>query len=250
MKNVAVPGKAALVSIAGCALLLAWVTGCGGPTAAPSGQNGGTSAAASPSTTPTPKKYSTAELETLVGQVAASNGATLKLMPQKDVAANLAQMKALLDQTSVEPAGCKEAATAGANMSIEGATIAMGLSQDAAAGTATAVALTSGVDRSALEQSFAKADQQVATCGNMTVTLKGATSTVSTTKVSGVGNVPGTLAYRTDTGLANGQRQSIIVAQALKGGVLMTVTAAGGASEKDAIARAGDLLDHTAEVVK
>jgi hypothetical protein len=58
------------------------------------------------------------------------------------------------------------------------------------------------------------------------------------------------VAYRTDTQLPDGQVQSIITAQSVQQGVLLTAVAAGGESEADAISRAGALLDSAAALVK
>lgn len=69
------------------------------------------------------------------------------------------------------------------------------------------------------------------------------------TKLAGVGSTPGTVAYRTDTALPGGRKQSAITGQVIQDGVLITVSAAGGGSEADAISRAGKLLDQAAALV-
>ncbi|MCA4133753.1 hypothetical protein [Arthrobacter sp. M4] len=252
MKNTIFAAKSALAAVMVCGALAFSLAGCGGSTTTPAGGTAGSSSSPSPTPTPTPtpKKYTAAELEAVVHQITDGTGASLKVISQKDVAASLEQVKALMSQVTAEPATCKDLAMAGLNRPVEGASIAMGLNQDAATGTSNALTLSSGLDKAVLDQMIAQSDQQLSSCATLKVTMQGVTSTVTTTKVAGVGSVPGTLAYRSDTKLSSGQRQSVIVAQVVKDDVLITATAGGGASEEAAKDRAGTLLDQAAALIK
>jgi len=132
---------------------------------------------------------------------------------------------------------------------LDGVVMAAGQSLDAAAGSMTMLTLATGLDE-AFAAGAAAQEQQLAACSAMTMTVSGVTADVTLTPLDAVGTIPGTLAFRTDTFLPDGQVQSVITAQALQQGVLFTAVAAGGESEAEAVARTGALLDSAAALLK
>ncbi|MFF2316804.1 hypothetical protein ACFVTE_11100 [Arthrobacter sp. NPDC058097] len=105
------------------------------------------------------------------------------------------------------------------------------------------------MDAAFLKKSFAQA-AELKKCANMSMTVSGVRVSVTVTQLSGIGSVPGAMAYRTDTGLPDGRTQSMVTTQAVKRGVLITVLAIGGSSEAEASSRAGKLLNSAAALVK
>lgn len=250
------------------ALLVAGLSACSGPastsepgtgsaaTASSSATASGSATAASsaPAPTPTPRvtpaqKYTSTELAALVGQLRDAGGKKFSVMSTADLSGSLEQAQTMMASIAVEPAACRELAVAGAAPSVEGAAAAMGTSLDAATGASMAVSLTSGLDAAFLQKGVAES-AELSKCAKMSMTMSGMKVSVTLTKLSGIGSVPGTMAYRTDTALPDGQKQSMITAQAVQGGVLITVLSAGGASEEDAVSRTGKLLDSAAALVK
>lgn len=196
-----------------------------------------------------PKKYTTEELAALVTQLHDAKGTKLSVMSSTDLSGTMEQSKALLSSMTVEPAECQEMAAAGTAQSVSGASMALGTSIDAAVGASTTVSLISGLDPAFLEKNLAQADK-LSKCANMSMTISGTKIDVTLTKENGVGAVPETIAYKTDSTLPDGRKQSVITAQALRGDVLISVIALGGKSEEDAVSRAGSLLDQAAALVK
>lgn len=237
------------------AVLVVGLAGCGGPAAETAAKSTGdsSSAAAKPATpTPTPtsaKTYSGEELAAMIGQLKDAKGAKLAVMSSADLSGSVAQAKSLLSSMTVEPAECQEMALSGTAPSIEGATAAMGTSLDAAAGASTSVSMTSGLDPAFLAKTMAQAGE-VTKCGKMSFTVAGVKADATLTPIDGVGSVPGTLGYQTDTIMSTGQKQSIITAQAVSHGVLLTVIAMGGTSKEEAVARTGAMLDQAASLLK
>jgi hypothetical protein len=241
-------------TIAFSALIVAGLSGCGAPAGngaqSSVDESPAASATSTPSPSPTPaKSYTSDELAALVGQLKDAKGVKLSVMSSADLTGSLDQSKALLSSMSVEPAECQEMAVSGTAPSVKGATVAMGTSLDAAEGATTAVAMTSGLDPAFLAKGMAQADQ-ISKCGKMSIAAAGTRLDVALTEIGGLGSVPGTLAYRTDTTLPDGRKQSIITAQAVVHDVLITVISTGGATEEAAISRAGAMLDQAGAQIK
>lgn len=241
-------------------LLATAVSACGGtpePKAAgstPAASAGSaTTVATTPTPTPTPtptaKAYTAGELATIVGQVRDAADRRLTVLPSADIATTLEQTKAMLASIDVKPAECKELAAASTVPSVDGAAMAVGMSTDAATGAVTALSLVSGLDQSFLARLKGQQDQ-LAKCSSMTMTASGMEVAVNVTALQGVSSRPGTFAYRTDTALPNGQKQSTVTAQVVQQGVVLTSVASGGASEADAVQRAGALLEAAGALVK
>ena len=129
------------------------------------------------------------------------------------------------------------------------AAMAIGMSTDTGTGAATALSLIAGLDQSFLAK-VADSSEQLAKCSSMTMTASGMEIAVTVKAVPGVSSVPGAVAYRTDSSLPDGRTQSTVTAQVVHQGVVLTSVASGGASEADAVKRAGALLDAAAALVK
>lgn len=238
------------------AVLVVGLAGCGAPAAEkPAKSNEGASAAPVESVTPTPtptpeaKSYTSDELTALIGQLKDSKGVKLSVIPMADLSRSLEQTKAMMSSAVVEPAACQEMALAGTAPSVEGATAVMGTSQDAGSGASTGVAMTSGLDPAFLMQGMAQAEE-VYKCANMTFTIGEISADATLTLIDGVSSVPGAVAYETQTVMSTGQKQAIITAQAVSGGVLISVVSMGGASREEAVSRAGAMMDQAAALLK
>ncbi|MFE4543070.1 hypothetical protein [Arthrobacter sp. NPDC056727] len=258
--------KSALHIFAATAVLAAGLSACSSPanTSAAATVSAPASATAAPTSTPTPtptatptptptatpvKKYTSTELAALVGQLRDAGGKKLAVMSSADLSGNVEQAKSMLASMAVEPAACRELAVAGGAPSVEGAAAAMGTSLDAATGASTAIALTSGLDPAFLKKGLVQS-AELSKCANMSLAMSGVKVAVTLTRLRGIGSMAGAVAYRTDTELPDGRHQSMITAQAVKRGVLVTVLAAGGASEAEASSRAAKLMDSAAALVK
>ena len=251
--------KKSVLGIFGASALLALaVSGCGG-SAAPQAADSSTAppaasqttAAPTPTATPTPtaKAYTAEELAAIVAQVRDAADRRLSVLPTGDIATTLEQTKAMLASIDVKPAECKELAAASTVPSVDGAAMAIGMSTDAGTGAVTALSLVAGLDQSFLAK-VADSSEQLAKCSSMTMTASGMNVTVTVKAVPGVSSVPGAVAYRTDSALPDGRTQSTVTAQVVHQGVVLTSVASGGASEADAVNRAGALLDAAAALVK
>lgn len=239
-------------------LLATAVSACGGTPepkaagstpAAPAGPATTVAAAPTPSPSPTAKAYTAGELAAIVGQVRDAADRRLTVLPSADIATTLEQTKAMLSSIDVKPAECKELAASSTVPSVDGAAMAVGMSTDAATGAVTALSLVSGLDQSFLARLKGQQDQ-LAKCSSMTMTASGMEVAVTVTALQGVSSRPGTIAYRTDTALPDGQKQSTVTAQVVQQGVVLTSVASGGASEADAVQRAGALLESAGALVK
>ncbi|UTT70903.1 hypothetical protein NMQ03_07280 [Arthrobacter sp. DNA4] len=238
-------------------LLAAAVSACGGPgpqaaesSPAPSAGSGTTAAAptATPTPSPTAKAYTAEELAAIVSQVRDAADRRLSVLPSADINTTLEQTKAVLASIDVKPEECKALAAASAVPSVDGAAMAVGMSNDASTGAVTALSLVAGLDQSFLNK-VADPSEQLAKCSSMTMTASGMDISVTITPVD-AGTQPGAVAYRTDSALPDGRTQSTITAQLVHQGVVLTSVASGGASEADAVQRAGALLDSAAALVK
>ncbi|MFF2245588.1 hypothetical protein ACFVTM_15560 [Arthrobacter sp. NPDC058130] len=253
--------KTSALRIAGASALLAWgamgLSACGTPGGAPdtakSTQTQAGAPARSESSTPTPtqtqaKAYTSEELTALVAQLKDGQGKPLTMMSGADLQKSIDQAKSVLASISVEPAECAPLALGGQAASTEGTAVAAGVAQDAATGASTGVSLAFRADAKVLEQGMAQGEV-LNKCSALSFTTGGTKVDLKLTKLDGLGSTPGTIAYRTDTALADGRKQSAITGQVLQNGVLVTVIAAGGASEADAVTRAGTMLDEAAALV-
>ncbi|NUT71740.1 hypothetical protein [Pseudarthrobacter sp. C4D7] len=249
--------KSVLGTFGACALVAVGMSACGGagPQAAESAPAASAGPAASAASTPTPtptptaKAYTADELAAIVGQVRDAADRRLSVLPSGDIKTTLDQTKSMLASIDVKPAECKELAAASTVPSVDGATMAVGKSTDAGTGAVTALSLVAGLDQDFLAR-IKDQPAQLAKCSSMTMAVSGMEVAVTVTPVEGVGSVPGTFAYRTDTALPDGQKQSTVTAQVVQKGVVVTSVASGGASEDDAVRRAGALLDAAGALVK
>ncbi|MDQ0769862.1 hypothetical protein QF031_002611 [Pseudarthrobacter defluvii] len=249
----------ALGTFGACALLAVTASACGGapaPQAAVSTPAAPAATASpantpSPSATPTPtaKAYTSDGLAAIVAQVRDAADRRLSVLPGGDIKTTLEQTKAMIASIDVKPAECKELAAASTVPSVDGATMAMGMSTDAGTGAVTALSVVAGLDQGFLAK-VKDQPAQLQKCSSMTMTASGMEVAVTVTLVEGAGSLPGTVAYRTDSALPDGQKQSTVTAQAVKQGVVLTAVASGGESEADAVRRAGALLDSAAAQVK
>ncbi|VXB65177.1 hypothetical protein [Arthrobacter sp. 8AJ] len=252
--------KTSVLGTFGASVLLAVaVSACGGPgpqaaesSPAPSAGSGttaaGPTATATPTPTPTAKAYTAEELAAIVGQVRDAADRRLTVLPSADINTTLEQTKSMLASIDVKPEECKALAAASTVPSVDGAAMAVGMSNDASTGAVTALSLVAGLDQSFLSK-VADPSEQLAKCSSMTMTASGMDVSVTITPVD-AGTQPGAVAYRTDSALPDGRTQSTITAQLVRQGVVLTSVASGGASEADAVRRAGALLDSAAALVK
>lgn len=238
------------------AVLVVGLVGCSAPAAETAAKSSeGASAAPVESVTPTPtpapeaKAYTADELAALVGQLKDSKGVDLSVMSMADLSRSLEQTKALMSSIAVEPAECKEMALAGAATSFDDVAAAMGSSLDATSGATTMVSMMSGLDPAILEGRVAKAGE-VSKCSNMSFTLGAVTAEATVALIDGVGSVPGTVAKETHTSMSTGQKEDMIMAQAVTRGVLITVMSSGGASREEPVSRAGAMMDQAAALLK
>jgi TolA-binding protein len=245
-----------LGTFAATALLAAATAACSGPAEAPAENGPAESAAAvsapAPSPTPTPtrepKAYTANDLSAILQQLEDSTGRKLSVLANSDLTEILDQTKALVSSIEVAPAECQQLAASSSIPSVDGAALALGQSTDAATGAATALSLAAGLDEATLGQ-VADQPAHFGKCTNMTMTVSGVDVAVSITPMEGVGGMSNTIAYRTDTMLPDGRVQSIITAQAVEQGVLLTAVASGGENEADDAWRAGALLDTAAALI-
>lgn len=204
-----------------------------------------------PTPTPTPeaKSYTDDELTALVGQLKDSKGVKLSVMSMADLSESVEQTKALMSSIVVEPAECKEMALVAAATSFDDVTAAMGSSVDATSGATTVVSMMSGHDPAILEGRVAKAGE-VSKCSNMSFTLGAVTAEATIALIDGVGSVPGTIAKETHTSMSTGQKQAMIMAQAVTRGVVISVMSSGGTSRDEAVSRTGAMMDQAAALLK
>ena len=249
-----------LGTFAATALLAVTTAACGAPADAPAENSPVESAAAASTPTPTqtpaptptptrePKAYTSNDLAAIVQQLEDSKGRKLSVLANSDLAEILDQTKALISSIEVAPAECKQLAASSGIPSVDDAVLALGQSTDTATGAATALSLAAGLDEAILGQ-VADQPAQFEKCANMTMTASGVDVAVSITPMEGVGRMSNTIAYRTETMLPDGRVQSMITAQAVEQGVLLTAVASGGESEADDVWRAGALLDTAAALI-
>lgn len=170
-------------------------------------------------------------------------------MPETELAAALEQSKGMMASIDVAPAECKELAASSSVPALDGAAMAVGVSTDTVTGAVTALSLLSGLNDELLAK-VADPAAQLQMCANMTMSVSGVEVPVTITTLEGVGGLAGSTAYRTESQLPNGQVQSIITAQAVQQGVVLTAVASGGTSDAESVAQAGALLDSAAALLK
>jgi hypothetical protein len=110
--------------------------------------------------------------------------------------------------------------------------------------------MMSGVDEDLLAKTVSANADQVTTCKAMSITMQGVKVEAATTEITGLGSTPGTLAYRTDITLPDGQQQSTVMAYVVKGGVLISSMASGANAGTAGASTAGALLDQAAKLIK
>ncbi|WP_079595516.1 hypothetical protein [Arthrobacter sp. P2b] len=228
-------------------------TACGGPANTPavnspapeSSVAASTVPAATPTPTATPKAYTSEELAVIVRQLRDSADRRLTAVPGAELEASLEQAKAMMNSVQVEPAECKELAASSTLPTVDGAAMATGLSTDAGTGSVTAVSLLAGLDKAALEK-VADPSAQLEKCSQMTMTAEGVVVVVTLTPLDGAA---GTTAYRTDSQLPDGQVRSIVTAQAVHHGVVITAVTSGEDAEAGA-SRAAALLESAGALIK
>ena len=237
------------------AVLVVGLAGCSAPAAETSAKSTeGASAAPVESVTPTPtpkptaKAYTTDELAALVGQLKDSQGVKLSVMSIADMSGTFEQTKALMSSMVVEPAACQEMAVVGMPASLDGASAAIGTSLNASVGITT-ITMASGLDPVFLEKSMAQAGE-LSKCASMTFTTGDVRADMAVRPLDGVGSVPGTFAFESRTSMSNGQKQSMVVAQAVSRGVKISVISMGGASQEGAVSRTGAMMDQAAALLK
>ena len=250
--------KTSALHIFGISALLAAVTACSGPAAPQANETSSpastTVQSATPSATPSPtptasaKAYTSDDLAAIVRQLRDSADRRLNAVPGTDLTATLQQTKDMISSIDVQPAECKELAASSSIPSLDGAAMALGVSTDTTTGAATALSLLSGLDQATLAK-VRDQSGQLEKCSEMTMSVQGMQVSVTITALDGVGSAADTTAYRTDSNLPDGRVQSIITAQAVRQGVVVTAVASGG-TEADATGRAGALLDSAAALIK
>ncbi|WP_309073558.1 hypothetical protein [Paenarthrobacter sp.] len=240
--------KNALRGFAVSGLLVVGLTACGGAGTSTEAA----SAPASEVTTPTPtpvKQYTLDELTAIVGQIKDKQGAKLSVMTTADMSGTMEQTKALMAQTEVQPAACKDMATGSLAQPTDGLKAAVGVSQDATTGSISTISLGTGLGEGALKKAQENLGQ-ISACSTMTLTGPTGASTVTLTDLAGKKPTNALLAYRVNTELSTGEKGSVLMAQAVEQEVLVSVIAVGGASEDVALANLTNLLDQSVELIK
>lgn len=201
-------------------------------------------------TAPPARKYTSQELAALMDQVRDSKGAKLAVVSGEDLTGQVEQANGFLEQMTIEPTECRDVIDAGFKEPPAGVALAAGASMDAATQAVATVTLMSGLDEDLLEETVSANAHQVSQCKAMSITMQGVKVEAATTEITGLGTTPGTLAYRTDITLPDGQQQSTVVAYAVKGGVLISSMASGANAGATGASTAGALLDQAAKLIK
>ena len=221
------------------------VTSGAAQAAASDGAPSGGAAAVSPLAQPSPsepRKYTAGELAALLGQLSDAGGTPFSVMSEPDLAAAVKQSAELLAAMTVEPEACSDLVLSGPAPSPEGAAAAAAVGVNEAAGTSASVSMSSGLDQAVLAAAMAQSGE-LDKCASAEATTGGTKVSLNLTRLEGLGTVQPMIAYRTDTEVAGGSRQSMITGQVVHRGVLISVITSGGASQEEAVSRAGGLLD-------
>ncbi len=230
------------------ALAILALTACGGGTTA-SQESAPAPASETAAATPTPaKQYTNEELVGLVGQVKESDGTSRAVVSGQELIAQFEPVR-VLTKATIEPAECANLGTLGAYQSIDGSTSA-GTTRSKTGDFITSLALTSGVETGLLQASLDKSESQIEACKKVTLSAEGDTMTLTTEKISGVGNVPGTVALKTLMVMPDGKAGAIYSAHAIKDGVLISATASSNDAASGGPEAAGALMDQAAALIK
>ncbi|MFJ6536502.1 hypothetical protein ACIQH5_09735 [Paenarthrobacter sp. NPDC091711] len=243
--------KIALRGFGAAALLIVGLTACGGP--AVSNEAASVPVSETATTTPTPsptpaKQYTSEELTAIALQLRDANGLKLSVMSMADASGVEQQSRAMFEGAVIEPAACKELMLASL-LPTDNVKGVVGTSLDTSTGTSTGVTLSSGLDEEFIQADFAKQDQ-ISDCAGMTMTMGETTVTLRARKIEATVSTPLSMALRTDSVLADGRTQSTILVRGAKDGVVITGLAYGGKTEAEAIARAVDLVNQAAALIK
>ncbi len=236
--------KVALRGACILALVVLGLTACVGPIGLPF-------RAAGPVSTPTPtptatlaKQYTQEDLAAIMPQLRDSNGLQLAAISLADVAWPGPQYRAFFEGAAMEPAWCKEL-LGPALFPVENVTGVAGISIDSATGASTGIALTTGLGQKFLAEDVRNM-YRINTCDKATMTLGETTVTLAVRDIESPTMVPGTEAFRFDSSYPDGRKNSTVMVRVMKPGVLISAFAFGGKTEKEAVARAGGLLNQAA----
>ncbi|MCD4852396.1 hypothetical protein LN996_16395 [Arthrobacter sp. AK01] len=240
--------KHLLPGIGATALMVVALTACGGATASPEPASSQSSGAST--STPTPEKqYTKEELISLVGQVKLADGTSPAVLSGDELLAQYDSVVKGFAGATIEPAACKDPFLLGAPRTIDGSTAA-GTTRTKANGFISSVSMTSGVDAARLHDDVEKSKSQAEECKKVSYSAEGETLTTSTQKVEGVGNVPGTVGFKTVMALPDGRVGAIFIAHAVKDGVLISATASASEGVAGGPEAAGALMDQAAALIK
>ena len=240
--------KHLLPGIGATALMVVALTACGGSTASPEPTSSQSSGAATPTPTPT-KQYTKEELIGLVEQVKLADGTSPAVLSGDELLAQYDSVVKGFAGATIEPAACKDPFLLGAPRTIDGSTAA-GTTRTKANGFISSVSMTSGVDAARLQDDLEKSKSQAEECKKVSYSAEGQTLTTSTQKVEGVGNVPGTVGFKTVMALPDGRVGAIFIAHAVKDGVLISATASASEGVAGGPEAAGALMDQAAALIK
>ncbi|MDO6143061.1 hypothetical protein [Paenarthrobacter aurescens] len=244
--------KNAMRGLAVSGLLVMGLTACGGAGTSTEAASAPASETATPTPTPaatSEKQYTLAELTTVLGQIKDKQGTKLSVMSSADMSGTMEQTKAIMAQTEVQPAACRDIAMGSLAQPTTGVEATFGVSQDVASGSISSISLSTGLEKGALEKAQQSLDQ-VSECSTMTVSAPTGSSTVTLTDLAGKKPANALFVYRVDTELASGEKGSVLMSQAVKHDVLVSVIATGGSSEDAAMANLTSLLDQAVELIK
>ncbi|MBT2588238.1 hypothetical protein [Arthrobacter sp. ISL-95] len=240
--------KNSLLGFGASALVIMALTACGGGTAV-SQESASTPASETATPTPTPaKQYTNEELTALVGQVKEADGTSRAVVSGPDLVAQYEPVR-VLTKATIEPAGCANLGTLGVYQSIDGSASA-GTTRSKTGDFITSLALTSGVEAGLLQAGLDQTQSQIEACKKVTLSADGDTMTLTTEKINGVGNVPGTVALKTLMVMPDGKAGAIYSAHAIKDGVLIFATASSNDAASGGPEAAGALMDQAAALIK
>lgn len=240
--------KITLLGFGASALVLLTLTACGGSTAA-SQESVSAQASETAAATPTPaKQYTNEELVGLAGQVKEADGTSRAVVSGQELAAQYEPVL-VLKKATIEPSECANLGTLGVYEPIDGATSA-GTTRSKTGAFITSLALTSGVEAGKLQASLDKSESQIEACKKVTLSAEGDTMTLTTEKIDGVGNVPGTVAMKTLMVMPDGKAGAIYSAHAIKDGILIFATASSNDAASGGPEAAVALMDQAAALIK
>ncbi|WP_245827710.1 hypothetical protein [Sinomonas mesophila] len=212
MRRVAPAGlaAAAMLTVAGC-------TGGGGPTA-------------SPTATATPDRvYSADELRGLISGLHDSEGNELRLYSEAQVAQGKGLGDILLDAATVDPADCKEIATAGLETSVDRGSVAVAISESQEPRTVSA---QSGSEGPNAKQILSDIRGKMGGCSTFTVEVLGQRTTVSSEELDARTNADET--FGTVSTRDNNTSDMLMQVSGAEGRLLVVATKSGaGLSDDD-----------------